>query len=1356
MRYFATVDSDNNQHDMSDTEKQILATNPITEAFGNAKTTRNDNSSRFGKYLKILFDENKIIAGAQIKTYLLERSRLVFQPSSERNYHIFYQLFAGLDDETRSKLHLTKVEDFFYVNQGQQPEIKGVDDKQEFLDTCDALSMVGVTKEQQFEIFKLLAGLLHIGNIEIKNSKGKPASLSSDEPNLIKAAELLGLDLSTFAKSNVSFKAVAGKTVMERQYNSDQALNARDALAKYIYHNLFDWLVSQINSVLSPPDWPEWEQYNPEPNQPRKNFIGVLDIYGFEHFKTNSFEQFCINYANEKLQQEFIHRMFTLELQDYESEGIDRPDLPFEDNKAAIQLIEGKPGILALLDDESKMPQGNDDTWEQNMNQILEKHEKFTKPKMGRGKFIVSHYALEVGYSTVGFVDKNRDSVSDTQKDVLSQTKNEFLMNVLSVNDKSDEADAAANARPGKRPSKPTLGGKFKKSLNELMTTINGSDVHYIRCIKPNEQKEAWLFDDQMVMSQLRACGVLASIQIYCQGFPSKMKFPEFASNFSILIFSHEQRSKLMKLTQEEIRDSIVNFLKKTIDDDSLFKVGKTKVFFKAGIIGKIEIIKAEKQKSSAIVIQKYLKGHVIRKQYKESLESLKKLQSIFKGILTRHRVQKQREFESAIMIQSRLRTVSMVKKYKLAIDSLTNLQAILKGTHLRLNIDKEIQNKSAIVIQSMLRSHLAKKQYNKYMKSVVFIQSLQRKGAAKKEYKKLKEDAKNVDKLEQSNLGLEQKVIDLTKSIGEKSNENLLLQQQIKKLMDSVSKSKQDHETLQAKGLEIQSLHESKVGDYEATIEGLNKEISETKFNFEDAKRQVEELTLTSNNIKEELKANIEELKAVQEKLVSTEDERDTLAGVVEQLKSELASMKEHMESGKFISGAGAAAAAAVGAVGSAAVSNSNGSLSFNDKKAKDAGDEDYDIDSINGELTRLLEDSSSLHREIIEGLFKGLELPMVSPASKPSRKEVLFPARIIIIILSDMWRLGLTSASEEFFGEVLNMMQDLVTKLTDEQIVQHGSFWLTNTHELYSFVSYAQSAIVSNEEISKAMGETEYDLFLKLIADAREDFESLSYNIFNIWIKKMMTILEEMIVPAIVLAQSLPGFAVPDASPLLSKMFQNEPKFQMDDVLTFFNNVYWSMKSYYFENSVISNVIRELLKFVNAYCFNDLIMRRNFLSWKRGLQLNYNVTRVDEWCKGHGVTDASVHLSHLFQVSKLLQLRKNTPEDIDVIYEICHTLKPVQIQKLFSQYHVADYETPISPMITQGLAERVKKSQGSTDYFEPINKNGLFEDPFRQVDLRPFNKIEAYVPARLNVPNIRRIVELATKNASAQENLG
>ncbi|KAM9938706.1 hypothetical protein OXX80_001787, partial [Metschnikowia pulcherrima] len=232
------------------------------------------------------------------------------------------------------------------------------------------------------------------------------------------------------------------------------------------------------------------------------------------------------------------------------------------------------------------------------------------------------------------------------------------------------------------------------------------------------------------------------------------------------------------------------------------------------------------------------------------------------------------------------------------------------------------------------------------------------------------------------------------------------------------------------------------------------------------------------------------------------------------------------------------------------------------------------------------------------------------------------------------------------------------------------------------------------------------------------------------------------------------LPGFMAPDSSPFLAKVFSQGVQYKMDDILSFFNSVYWSMKSYFIESEVMNEVIVELLRFVDALCFNDLIMRRNFLSWKRGLQVNYNVTRLEEWCKGHDIQEGSAYLIHLLQAAKLLQLRKNTKDDIDIIYEICYSLKPIQIQKLISQYYVAEYETPIAPDVLQVVADKVKRSDGSSDdLFEVISTDGHFNDPFRNVNLRPFSRVEAYVPAWLSLPAIRRIVELVAKNASASE---
>ena len=319
MRYFATRESPDNPgkrrgkiDSMSETEEQILATNPIMEAFGNAKTTRNDNSSRFGKYIEILFNKQTDIIGAKIRTYLLERSRLVFQPLKERNYHIFYQLVAGATDAERQELSLKPVEEFSYLNQGSAPVIDGMDDKAEFEATKSSLTKIGVSQETQAQIFRLLGALLHIGDVKITATR-TDSNLAPDEPALVKACGLLGIDATNFAKWTVKKQLITRGEKIVSNLTQQQAIVVRDSVAKFIYSSLFDWLVERTNESLA----------TEEVLSQAHSFIGVLDIYGFEHFAKNSFEQFCINYANEKLQQEFNAHVFKLKQEEYVREKID-------------------------------------------------------------------------------------------------------------------------------------------------------------------------------------------------------------------------------------------------------------------------------------------------------------------------------------------------------------------------------------------------------------------------------------------------------------------------------------------------------------------------------------------------------------------------------------------------------------------------------------------------------------------------------------------------------------------------------------------------------------------------------------------------------------------------------------------------------------------------------------------------------------------------------------------------------------------------------------------------------------------------------------------------------------------------
>jgi len=528
MRYFATIDMLDKtfpgsqdelsmlNNGMSEVEEAVLATNPIMESFGNAKTSRNDNSSRFGKYIEIQFLKNKKngnikIAGAQTRTYLLERSRLVFQPLTEINYHIFYQLCAGCPAAERKDLCITSYDQYNYLNQGGDGTIPGVDDEAEFSITQRALSATGIPVSLQWSVFKICAALLHIGNIEIKSTRNGDSIVQENDPAVINATRLLGIPAADFCKWIMKKQIKARTEVIITNLNQTDAIVGRDSIAKFLYSQLFEWLVQMINKNLA---------LTEVPNNSTLSFIGVLDIYGFEHFDTNSFEQFCINYSNEKLQQEFNQHVFKLEQDEYVNEKIEWSFIDFYDNQPCIDLIESKLGILALLDEECKLPSGSDNSLITKLYNNFTNNEKyrnfFKKPRFSENSFTIAHYALDVTYAIEGFLEKNKDTVSDEQLNLLMNSSSDFVKEIVKLerqetitpeqsrkNSVSSDQVRRRSLRPNGAPQKKTLGSIFKRSLIELMQTIRSTDVHYIRCIKPNQGKQAFVFEPMMVLSQL-------------------------------------------------------------------------------------------------------------------------------------------------------------------------------------------------------------------------------------------------------------------------------------------------------------------------------------------------------------------------------------------------------------------------------------------------------------------------------------------------------------------------------------------------------------------------------------------------------------------------------------------------------------------------------------------------------------------------------------------------------------------------------------------------------------------------------------------------------------------------------------
>lgn len=1400
MRYFASVEdihkngnfasvSDDGEEDIhnkiSETEEKILATNPIMESFGNAKTTRNDNSSRFGKYLEILFDKNTSIIGAKIRTYLLERSRLVFQPKDERNYHIFYQMLKGLTDEQKEELSLKDVKDYKYLNQGGAFEIPGIDDKKEFDITCEALSLVGIDSQKQTRIFQILAALLHIGNIEINKTR-TDASLSSEEPNLQIACKLLGLDPTLFTKWIVKKQIVTRSEKIISNLNYQQALVARDSVAKFIYSALFDWLVDTINVTLC----------NPEVEHKVKNFIGVLDIYGFEHFQKNSFEQFCINYANEKLQQEFNQHVFKLEQEEYVKEKIEWSFIEFNDNQPCINLIEDKVGILSLLDEESRLPAGNDKSWATKLIDTLDKpptNKVFNKTRFGQDKFIVKHYALDVEYDSDGFIEKNRDTVSEGHLEVLKKTENELLNELLVIIDERAaalESKETSSTDVSKRPmgntaakKKPTLGSIFKNSLVELMTTLNSTNVHYIRCIKPNDSKAAWEFDNSMVLSQLRACGVLETIRISCAGFPSRWTYNEFVSRYHILTPS-EHWGKLYNSTDlklEDVKALTEKILSITDTHPSKYQLGLNKVFFKAGMLAHLEKLRNDKQQQSIIQIQKKIKGKFWRNWYLDTTASLKALQNLLHGEYVRSIVDNEIRTESAVMIQKNIKALKVRRETKQIMESIVKIQSVLRMKEAQKKFLSEKQTRAAVAVQKRIRSFKPRKEFLHTRKSTVVVQSLIRRRFAKSKLKTLKTEAESVNNLKEVSYQLENKVIQLSESLAEKIKENKELNVRITELQESLASNANLQEVLQMEKENNKKTLDSLKEEHSTNIKSYGEKLAQAKTEMEAVLTEVEEIKAAKEELKKEIQQKLDELQQTREQLSTSNTMNSDLQNEVASLKSEIQRLQSALASGAVVATNGQRSAIVSPVkqdIQSTPVSkryshisqnhefNSPGSLisSNNNETNGFIMDDDRSINAvlndINDDLYNLFNDTGPLISEIVSGLLSNFKTPETSTSINLSRKEVLYPARILIIILSDMWRLGLTKQSENFLAEVLSTIQKIVSGIKGDDLIPGGAFWLTNVRELYSFVVYAEKTILHDDSYNDGIDDAEFKEYLKLVADLRDDFEALSYNVYNLWVKKLEKDLEKKIVPAVVLHQALPGFVSSENSNLLPKFFASgTPSYKMDDILTFLNNIYWSLKNYHVEADIFTSVITTLLRFIDSVAFNDIIMRKNFLSWKRGLQLHYNVTRLEEWCRGHHIAEGTDCLKHMMQVAKLLQIKKATTEDIDIVFEVCSALKPVQIQKLLSLYAVADYETPLPENIAKYLAEKVKNSDKSskTDtkskpVFLPMN-SGPFKDPYATLPTREFGKIEAYIPTWLNLPITKQIVKLVTEHVQYQE---
>uniref|UniRef100_A0A8K9Y533 Myosin VIIBa n=1 Tax=Oncorhynchus mykiss TaxID=8022 RepID=A0A8K9Y533_ONCMY len=639
-------------------EQQILEANPILEAFGNAKTIRNDNSSRFGKYIDINFTKGGAIEGAKIEQYLLEKSRVCRQAPEERNYHIFYCMLMGMPAEQKKILSLGNASEYNYLTMGNCTSCDGRDDIKEYAHFCSAMKILMFSENDSWEINKLLAAILHLGNVHFE---GRDQGGEVDPKALEKS-----LTQRSFMTSRES---------VTKPLTSAQAMDGKDAFVKAIYGRLFVWVVGKINkAVFKPP---------PEDTKYVRQSIGLLDIFGFENFNKNSFEQLCINFANEQLQQFFVKHVFKLEQDEYARENIVWKHIDYNDNQRTLDVLANKSlNILALIDEESNFPKGTDTTMINKMNQVHGKGDVYVPPKNNHDtQFGIQHFAGVVHYDSKGFLEKNRDALSTDLIQLVEKSSNKMLKQAF-------QNELSSN---GEIKRAPTLSGQFRQSLDALMKTLTACQPYFIRCIKPNDFKKPMLFDRDLCMRQLRYSGMMETIRIRKAGYPIRYTFDEFLERYRVLL-----KSSLCdpKVVRRNVAVYIVVVVIVVDFHDTM-----------------LELERMKELNEKALLIQRVLRGYKYRRQFL-------------------------RQRSSALVIQKNWRGYKGRKLYRLGF---ARLQAKVRARQLQHHYQQK--RVAAVRLQAQTRGYLARKEWQRKRRAVILLQTNTRGMLARKQVKKMKRD---------------------------------------------------------------------------------------------------------------------------------------------------------------------------------------------------------------------------------------------------------------------------------------------------------------------------------------------------------------------------------------------------------------------------------------------------------------------------------------------------------------------------------------------------------------------------------------------------------------------------------------
>ncbi|XP_068007736.1 myosin-1B [Melanerpes formicivorus] len=856
IQYFATIaaSGDKKKEEQQPTgkmqgtlEDQIISANPLLEAFGNAKTVRNDNSSRFGKFIRIHFGATGKLASADIETYLLEKSRVTFQLKAERSYHIFYQIMSNKKPELIEMLLITtNPYDYLYVSQGEIT-VPSINDQEELMATDSAIDILGFTPDEKTAIYKLTGAVMHYGNLKFKQKQREEQAEPDGTEVADKAAYLMGLNSADLLKALCYPRVKVGNEYVTKGQTVQQVYNSVGALAKSVFEKMFLWMVVRINQQL-------------DTKQPRQYFIGVLDIAGFEIFDFNSLEQLCINFTNEKLQQFFNHHMFVLEQEEYKKEGIEWEFIDFGmDLAACIELIEKPMGIFSILEEECMFPKATDTSFKNKLyDQHLGKSNNFQKPKPGKGKaeahFSLVHYAGTVDYNITGWLEKNKDPLNETVVGLYQKSSLKTLA-LLFASVGGAEAESGGGGKKGakkKGSSFQTVSALFRENLNKLMSNLRSTHPHFVRCLIPNETKTPGAMEHELVLHQLRCNGVLEGIRICRKGFPSRILYADFKQRYKVLNASAIPEGQFIdsKKASEKLLGSIDV-------DHTQYKFGHTKVFFKAGLLGLLEEMRDEKLAQLITRTQAMCRGYLMRVEFKKMMERR----------------------ESIFCIQYNVRAFMNVKHWPW-MKLFFKIKPLLKSAE----SEKEMANMKEEFEKT--KEELAKSEAKRKELEEKMVALLQEKNdlqlQVQAEADALADAEERCDQLIKTKIQLEAKIKELTERAEDEEELNAELTAKKRKLEDECSELKKD------------------IDDLELTLAKVEKEKHATENKVKNLTEEMAALDETIAKLTKEKKALQEAHQQTLDDLQAEEDKVNTLTKAKTKLEQQVDDLEGSLEQEK------------------------------------------------------------------------------------------------------------------------------------------------------------------------------------------------------------------------------------------------------------------------------------------------------------------------------------------------------------------------------------------------------------------------------------------------------------------------